>query len=154
MTKKRVTFMLAVLAGAPVLLAGSKSKSEPVWAIRADHVMSETGSGNEGWLVFQGDRLLHVGVAERPAAATEIHLGGDTICAGWIDPITALGAEDDLSEPVRSLLPSVSAGDALSVEHGEFRRAARGGITHGRFVAGQRDFGQRQGLGGSHHGER
>lgn len=119
--------MLALLLAVPLM---SLPAPDGVLAIRADRIL--TGAGNpvlEGYLVVRDGKIAAVGATEAPAGAVVLDYPGATLCAGFIDPITALGSEGQLSETARAATPAARAAETLRADHSSFRAAAQGGLT-------------------------
>jgi imidazolonepropionase-like amidohydrolase len=104
--------------------------AQPVIAVKVDRRVAPDGSLQPGgWIVLRGDRIDAVGAATAPPGAQTLEFEGAVACPGFVDPVTALGADGDLEEPARAFTPEASAADAFHPSHSDFLKAARGGVT-------------------------
>jgi imidazolonepropionase-like amidohydrolase len=133
---RKPALMFALLLVVPLVASplaaggGSKKLGGPVIAIRAGTVLTGTSAdAPDGYVVIRNGRIEGLGVAEAPDGAWIVDAPDGTLCPGLIDPVTSLGAADDLSEPARALTPRARASESLHAEHSGFRKAAEGGVT-------------------------
>lgn len=120
----------AAIAGAPAAAAPWSTPGDGSVALKVDHILAAPGQMlGSGWIVIHEGRIQAVGVPLPPEGASTLEFPGATACAGFIDPVTALGSAGELDEPARAILPQAAARDTLHPFHPEFREAAQGGLT-------------------------
>src|SRR5262252_2373737 len=122
--------VVLAFAGAPPAAGAPLVKQGGTLAIKVEKIAKPDGSiAAGGWIVVKGGRIESVGAGEAPGGAATLEFPHGVATAGFIDPVTALGASGDLAETARSFTPEVQAGDAFDADHTDFRKAAAGGIT-------------------------
>lgn len=130
-TMLSLSLLLAVSAtlSSPSSPSSSLGQPPPI-AIRVDKIVAPDGAlVAGGWIVVRGGKLEVVGAAAAPPNAQRLEFPGGVACPGLIDAVTSLGARGDLDEPARAFTPEVQAADAFHPRHGDFLKAARGGVT-------------------------
>jgi imidazolonepropionase-like amidohydrolase len=122
---------LAVLIGAPVLDGGQVEPARGPLALRAEKVMTGTGTVHEnGVVLIRGGKIEAVGSDLSIPAGYEVrNFGSAVITPGLVDPDTSLGAAGRNSEPVDAVEPEAAAEDVFDRFHDDFERALAQGIT-------------------------
>lgn len=99
-------------------------------ALKVDRVLTGNGdSVSGGWVVVRDGRIESLDAKSAPGDAQVLEFPGATLCPGFIDPVTSLGANGDLEEPARAFTPDAKAADSFHPFHDAFGKAARGGLT-------------------------